>query len=73
MVRARAFMDELKAINLGLVEIVVERITVVKFRMDYGSSDGGGSFEVDEGLRGGCGVAHGWGRKSLKRGMRFGG
>jgi hypothetical protein len=25
---------------LGLVEIVVERITVVKFRMDYGNGNG---------------------------------
>jgi hypothetical protein len=41
-------LDELQAIDLGLVEIVVERITVVKFRMDYGSGNGGGSFEVDK-------------------------
>jgi hypothetical protein len=31
-------LDKLEAINLGLVEIVVERVTVVKFRMDYGTS-----------------------------------
>jgi hypothetical protein len=33
MVRAMALLDELKAMNLGLVEIVVERVTVVEFRM----------------------------------------
>jgi hypothetical protein len=41
-------LDVLEAIDLGLVEIVVERVTVVKFRMDYGSDNGGGSFEVDK-------------------------
>jgi hypothetical protein len=45
-----SILDELKEINLSLVEdeIVVERVTVVKFGMDYGSSDDGGCFEVDE-------------------------
>jgi hypothetical protein len=33
-------------INLGLIKIVIERVTAVKFRMDDGSSDDGGSFEV---------------------------
>jgi hypothetical protein len=42
-------LDELEAIDLGLVEIVIERVTVVKFRMDYGSGNDGGSFEVDKG------------------------
>jgi hypothetical protein len=37
-------LDELEAIDLGFVEIVVERVTVLKFRMDYGSSNGGSSF-----------------------------
>jgi hypothetical protein len=46
---SESILDELEAINLGLVEIVVERITVVKFRMDYGSGNGRGSFEVDRG------------------------
>jgi hypothetical protein len=46
---SESILDKLKAVDLGLVEIVVERITVVKFRMDYGSGDGGGSFEVDKG------------------------
>jgi hypothetical protein len=32
-------LDELEAINLGLVEIVVERVVVVN-----GSGNGGGSF-----------------------------
>jgi hypothetical protein len=40
----------LEAIDWGLVEIVVERVTVVEFRMDYGSGDGGGSFEVNKGV-----------------------
>jgi hypothetical protein len=40
-------LDELEAVYLSLVEIVVERVTVVKLRMDYGSGNGGGSFEVD--------------------------
>jgi hypothetical protein len=31
------------------VEIMVERVTVVEFRMDYGSDNGGGSFEVVKG------------------------
>jgi hypothetical protein len=34
---SESILDELEAIDLGLVEIVVERVTVVKFRMDYGS------------------------------------
>jgi hypothetical protein len=42
-------LDKLEAIGLCLVEIEVERVTVVKFRMGYGSSCGGGSFEVDKG------------------------
>jgi hypothetical protein len=43
-------LDKLEAIDLGLVEeIVVERVTVVEFRMDCGSGNGGGSFEVDKG------------------------
>jgi hypothetical protein len=46
---SEGILDELEAIDLGLVEIVVERVTVVKFRMDYGSSNGRGSFEVDKG------------------------
>jgi hypothetical protein len=46
---SESILDELEAVDLGLVEIVVERITVVKFRMDYGSGNGGGSFEVDKG------------------------
>jgi hypothetical protein len=46
----KGILDELKAINLGLVEIMVERVTVVMFGMDSGSSNGGGSFEFDEGL-----------------------
>jgi hypothetical protein len=44
-----SILDKLEAIYLSLVEIMVERVTVVKFRMDYGSGNGGGSFEVDEG------------------------
>jgi hypothetical protein len=39
---SEGILDELEAIDLGLVEIVVERVTVRKFRMDYRS--------------GGCGV-----------------
>jgi hypothetical protein len=46
---SKSILDELEAINLGLVEIVVERVTLVKFRMDYGSGNGGGSFEVNKG------------------------
>jgi hypothetical protein len=46
---SESILDELEAIDLGLVEIVVERITVVKFRMDYGNGNGGISFEVDKG------------------------
>jgi hypothetical protein len=46
---SESILDELEAVDLGLVEIVVERITVVKFRMDYGSGNSGGSFEVDKG------------------------
>jgi hypothetical protein len=34
---SESILDELEVIDLGLVEIVVDRITVVKFRMDYGS------------------------------------
>jgi hypothetical protein len=41
-------LDEFEAIDLGLAKIVVERVAVVKFRMDYGSGNGG-SFEVDKG------------------------
>jgi hypothetical protein len=46
---SEGILDELEVIDLGLVEIVVERVTVVKFRMDYGSGIGGGSTEVDKG------------------------
>jgi hypothetical protein len=46
----KGILDELEAIDLGLVEIVVERVAVVKFRMDYGSGNDGGSFEVDKGM-----------------------
>jgi hypothetical protein len=43
-----SILEKLEAVDLGLVEIVVEIITVVKF-MDYGSGNGGrGSFEVDK-------------------------
>jgi hypothetical protein len=34
---SESILDELEAIDLGLVKIVVERVTVVKFRMDYGT------------------------------------
>jgi hypothetical protein len=44
---SESILDELETIDLGLVKIVVERVTVVKFRMDYGSGSGGGSFEVN--------------------------
>jgi hypothetical protein len=46
---SKNILDELEAVYLGLVEIVVERVSVVKFRMDYRSGNGGGSFEVDKG------------------------
>jgi hypothetical protein len=46
---SESILDELEAVDLGLVEIVLERITVVKSRMDYGSGNGGSSFEVDKG------------------------
>jgi hypothetical protein len=46
---SESILDELEAIDLGLVEIVVERVTVVKFRIDYGSGNDGSSFEVDKG------------------------
>jgi hypothetical protein len=45
---SKGILDQLEAIDLGLGKIVVERVTVVKFRMDYGSGNGGGSFEIDE-------------------------
>jgi hypothetical protein len=45
---SESILDELEAIDLGLVKIVVERVTVVKFRMNYGSGNGGGSFEVNK-------------------------
>jgi hypothetical protein len=34
---SEGILDELEAIDLGLVELVVERVSVVKFRMKYGS------------------------------------
>jgi hypothetical protein len=47
---SESIFDKLEAIGLGLVEIVVERVTVFEFRIDYdGSGNGGGSFEVDKG------------------------
>jgi hypothetical protein len=46
---SEGILDELEAIDWGLVEIVVDRVTEVEFRMDYGSGDGEGSFEVDKG------------------------
>jgi hypothetical protein len=46
---SNSILDELEATDLGLVEIVVERVAVVKFRMDCGGGDDGGSFEVDKG------------------------
>jgi hypothetical protein len=45
----KGIFDELAAIDLGLMKIVVERVTVVKFRMDYRSGNGRGSFEVNKG------------------------
>jgi hypothetical protein len=33
---SKSILDELEAVYLGLVEIVVDRVTVVKFGMDYG-------------------------------------
>jgi hypothetical protein len=36
----KGILDELKPINLGLVKIVVERVKVVDFGMDYGSTNG---------------------------------
>jgi hypothetical protein len=47
---SKSILDELEAVYLSLVEIVAERVTVVKFRMDYGSGNGGGSFEVNKGV-----------------------
>jgi hypothetical protein len=41
---SKSILDELEAVYLSLVEIVVERVTVVKFGMDYGSGNGGGSW-----------------------------
>jgi hypothetical protein len=62
-------LDELEANDLGLVEIVVDRVTVVKFRMGYGSGDGRGSFEVDESAD----ERSRMNRNSLKRGKRSAG
>jgi hypothetical protein len=45
---SEGILDELETIHLGLVEIVVERVTVVRFRKDYGNGNGGSSFEVDK-------------------------
>jgi hypothetical protein len=42
-------LDELEAIDLDLMKIMVERVTVVKFRMDYRSGNGRGSFKVNKG------------------------
>jgi hypothetical protein len=45
---SKSILDKLKVIYLCLVKIMVERVTVVKFGMDYGSGNGGGSFEVNK-------------------------
>jgi hypothetical protein len=42
----KGILDELKAI-MGLVEIVVERVTVVEYGMDNERGDGGGSLKED--------------------------
>jgi hypothetical protein len=43
-------LDKLEAVDFGFGgDYGRERVTVVKFRMDYGSGNGGGSFEVDKG------------------------
>jgi hypothetical protein len=70
-ITSESILNELEAIDLGLVKIVVERVTVVKLRMDYGSGNGGGSFEVN--IKDGCDVDHGCGKNSLKGGKRSGG
>jgi hypothetical protein len=44
---------------LGLVKIVIEGVTVVKFGMDYGSGDGGGSFVLLKSMKGGSSVTFG--------------
>ena len=42
----KTVLNLLKTVYLSLRKIVVEKVTVVKFRVDNGGSDGTGSFRV---------------------------
>jgi hypothetical protein len=45
---SESILDELETIDLDLVEIVVERVTVVRFRTDYENGNGGSGFKDDK-------------------------
>ena len=43
----KTVLNELEAVNLRFRKIVVERVTVVKFRVDNRGSDGTGRFRIE--------------------------
>ena len=43
----KRFLDLLELFNLIVWKVVIERVTVIKFRMDNGGGNGAGCFEVE--------------------------
>ena len=44
---SKRVLDLLKPVKLIIWKVVIERVTVIKFRMDNGGGNGAGCFEVD--------------------------
>jgi len=45
--RARGVLDMLEPVKLIVWKVVIERVTVIKFRMDNGGGTGAGCFKVE--------------------------
>jgi len=43
---SKRVLDLLKLVKLTVWEVMIERVTVVKFRVNYGGGNGAGCFEV---------------------------
>ena len=44
---SKRILDLLEAVKLIVWKVVIERVTVIKFRMDNGADNGAGCFEVE--------------------------
>jgi len=45
-VRAREFLNLMEPVKLTVWKVMIERVTVVKFRVNYGGGNDAGCFEV---------------------------